>query len=246
MRLEGKTALVTGAGAGIGLAVTARFRDEGAHVFALDRDASLLNAIEGVERLPIDLLDQAAIASLPARIGMIDVLANVAGYVHSGNILACDEASWDLSFDLNVTAIYRMIRAFLPGMLDNGGGSIINVSSVASSIKGVPNRFAYGASKAAVIGLSKAVAADFVAQGVRSNVICPGTVESPSLSARMVEQAHDSGIPLAEVEAAFIARQPMGRLGRADEIASLALYLASDEAAFTTGAVHTIDGGWIN
>ena len=166
--------------------------------------------------------------------------------MHAGSVLDCDESAWDVSFDLNVKSMYRTIRAFLPAMLERGGGSIINMSSAASSIKGVSNRFVYGASKAAVIGLTKAVAADFVARGIRCNAICPGTVMSPSLVQRIDEQARTQGKPRAEVEAAFVARQPMGRLGQPEEIAALAAYLASDEAAFTTGQAHLIDGGWSN
>jgi 2-keto-3-deoxy-L-fuconate dehydrogenase len=185
--------------------------------------------------------DPAAILALRDAIGPIDILFNVAGVVHNGTILECDERDWAFSCDLNMTAMYRTIRAFLPGMLDKGGGSIVNMSSIASSVKGIPNRFAYGATKAGVIGLTKAVAADFVGRGIRCNAICPGTIDTPSLQQRL----HDTG----DYEAArktFIDRQPMGRLGQAEEIAALALYLASDEASFTTGAIHVIDGGWIN
>jgi 2-keto-3-deoxy-L-fuconate dehydrogenase len=184
--------------------------------------------------------------TLAAELGAVDILFNCAGFVHAGSVLDCDEDAWDFSFDLNVKSMYRTIRAFLPAMLERGGGSVINMASAASSIKGVPNRFVYGASKAAVIGLTKAVAADFVARGVRCNAICPGTVVSPSLAKRIDEQASAQGKPRAEIEAAFVARQPMGRLGQPEEIAALAAYLASDEAAFTTGQVHLIDGGWSN
>jgi len=246
MRLNAKVAIVTAAAQGIGRATAIRFRDEGARVVAIDRDAELLSTIDGVETVVIDLIDAEAIAALPGRIGPADILANIAGYVHAGTILDCNEADWALSFDLNVHAMYRMSRAFLPAMLDKGAGSIVNMSSIASSVKGVPNRFAYGASKAAVIGLTKAIAADFVGNGIRCNVICPGTVESPSLRERMVAQAAQQGIEIEEAEANFVGRQPIGRLGRTEEIAALALYLASDEAAFTTGAVHVIDGGWVN
>lgn len=245
MRLTGKAAIVTAAGQGIGKAIATRFRDEGARVFALDRDADTLAQIAGVEPVVIDLTDPAAIAALPERIGPVDVLANIAGFVHAGSILECDEAAWGFSFDLNVHAMYRMSRAFIPAMLEQGGGSIVNMSSIASSVKGIPNRFAYCATKAAVIGLTKSIAADFVGRGIRCNAICPGTVDSPSLRDRMLEQARSQGVSFEEVEMAFIARQPMGRLGRAEEIAALALYLASDEAAFTTGVAHIIDGGWI-
>ncbi len=176
----------------------------------------------------------------------MDVLFNAAGFVDAGTVLDCDDAAFDFSMDLNVRAMYRMTRAFLPGMLAKGSGSIINVASVASSIKGAPNRFIYGTTKAAVIGMTKAVAADFVAKGVRCNAICPGTVESPSLRERIAAQAQSSGQSLQQVEAAFVARQPIGRLGRTDEIAALAVYLASDESAFTTGTAQVIDGGWSN
>ncbi len=176
----------------------------------------------------------------------MDVLFNAAGFVDAGTVLDCDDADFDFSMDLNVRAMYRMTRAFLPGMLAKGSGSIINVASVASSIKGAPNRFIYGTTKAAVIGMTKAVAADFVAKGVRCNAICPGTVESPSLRERIAAQAQSSGQSLQQVEAAFVARQPIGRLGRTDEIAALAVYLASDESAFTTGTAQVIDGGWSN
>jgi 2-keto-3-deoxy-L-fuconate dehydrogenase len=190
--------------------------------------------------------DAAAVHALAADIGPVQVLFNGAGFVHAGTILECDEAAWDYSFNLNVRSMYRLIRAALPGMLALGGGSIINVASVASSIKGVPNRFAYAASKAAVIGLTKSVAADFITRGIRCNAICPGTVESPSLRERMTAQAQASGQTLAQVEAAFVARQPMGRLGTTAEIAALAVYLASDESAFMTGTAQVIDGGLSN
>ena len=190
--------------------------------------------------------DAVAIQALAHRIGPVDVLFNAAGFVDAGTVLDCDDAAFDFSMDLNVRAMYRMTRAFLPGMLAKGSGSIINVASVASSIKGAPNRFIYGTTKAAVIGMTKAVAADFVAKGVRCNAICPGTVESPSLRERIAAQAQSSGQSLQQVEAAFVARQPIGRLGRTDEIAALAVYLASDESAFTTGTAQVIDGGWSN
>lgn len=246
MRLQGKRALVTAAGAGIGRAVAEAFVREGALVIAADIDRQALATLADVQPLPLDVTDAAAIAALPAQIGALDVLFNGAGYVHDGSILDCDEQAWHFSFDLNVTAMYRLIRAFLPGMLERGGGSIINMSSVASSIKGAPNRFVYGATKAAVIGLTKAVAADFVTRGVRCNAICPGTVESPSLQQRMTAMAAARSMTLDEVRASFVARQPMGRLGRPDEIAALAVYLASDESAFTTGTAQIIDGGWSN
>lgn len=240
-RLSGKTALVTAAAQGIGKASAELFAREGARVIATDINETLLAQVEGCEPRQLDVLDAEAINALAAELGAIDVLFNCAGYVHSGTILDCDERAWALSNDLNVTAQYRAIRAFLPAMLAAGGGSIINMASVASSIKGVPNRFAYGATKAAVIGLTKAVAADFVAQGVRCNAICPGTVDTPSLNKRLA----DTG-DYEAAHKAFTARQPMGRLGKPEELAQLALYLASDESAFTTGQIHIIDGGWIN
>ncbi|CCW19240.1 2-keto-3-deoxy-L-fuconate dehydrogenase [Sphingobium indicum BiD32] len=245
-RFEGKTVLVTAAGQGIGRATAERFRDEGATVWAVDRDHAALAAIAGVRPLVTDLTDPVAIAQLPAVTGPIDALANVAGYVAAGNILTCSEADWRLSFDLNVDAMVRMIRAFLPAMLDRGGGAIVNMASIASSVKGIPNRFAYTASKAAVVGLTKSVAADFINRGIRCNCVCPGTIDTPSLRERVALQAATDGTTLQDATAAFVARQPMGRFGRAEEIAALIAYLASEEAAFTTGAVHVIDGGWVN
>jgi 2-keto-3-deoxy-L-fuconate dehydrogenase len=248
-RLAGKTALVTAAGQGIGRATAEAFAGEGANVLALDiHEASLaeLAKIPGVRARRVDVTDPTAIAALGDELGSIDVLFNGAGFVHHGTILDCDERAWDFSFDLNVRSMYRLIRATLPGMLARGRGSIVNVSSAASSIKGVPNRFVYATTKAAVIGLTKSIAADFVTRGVRCNAICPGTVESPSLRQRIAEQARASGQTAAQVEAAFVARQPMGRLGTPEEIAHLAVYLASDESAFTTGTVQVIDGGWSN
>lgn len=245
-RLAGKTALITAAGQGIGRATVEAFVREGARVIATDINEAQLSTLTGCSTRRLDVTDAAAVAVLAREIGTIDVLFNCAGFVHAGTILECDEAAWDISFDLNVRAMYRTMRAFLPGMVAKGGGSIINMASVASSIKGAPNRFVYGASKAAVIGMTKAVAADFVTQGVRCNAICPGTVESPSLRQRIEAQARETGQSLAAVEAAFVARQPMGRVGRTSEIAALAVYLASDESAFTTGTLQVIDGGWSN
>jgi 2-keto-3-deoxy-L-fuconate dehydrogenase len=213
-------------------------------VIATDRDGALLASLAGCDARRLDVTDAAAIAALAADLETIDVLFNCAGMVANGTILDCSEEDWHASFTLNVTAMYRMVRAFLPGMLARGKGSVINMSSVASSVTGVPNRFAYGASKAAVVGMTKAIAKDFVARGIRCNAICPGTVESPSLRARIKAQADASGTAEADVLAAFQARQPMGRLGKAEEIAALAVYLASDESGFTTGGVHVIDGGW--
>ena len=241
-RLAGKTALITAAGQGIGRATVELFVAEGAKVFAADiNDAALvdLGQIDGVTAIKLDVTDAAAITKTLGETGTLDVLFNCAGFVHNGTILECDDDAWDFSFNLNVKAMYRLARAALPGMLENGGGSIINMSSVASSLKGVPNRFAYCASKAAVIGMTKAIAADYVTRGVRCNAICPGTVDSPSMHDRL----RATGDYEAALEA-FIARQPMGRIGTSEEIALLALYLASDESAFTTGQTHAIDGGW--
>lgn len=240
-RLAGKTALVTAAGQGIGRATAELFASEGATVFATDINAELLAGIAGCRTRHLDVRDPAEIAAAISQAGSIDILFNCAGYVHSGTILECDEAAWNLSIDLNVASMYRMIRAALPGMLERGRGSIINISSVAGSIKGVPNRFVYGVTKAAVIGLTKSIAADFVAKGIRCNAICPGTVDTPSLHERLKATGD-----YASAWAAFTARQPMGRLGQPAEIASLALYLASDESAFVTGQCHIIDGGWSN
>jgi 2-keto-3-deoxy-L-fuconate dehydrogenase len=240
-RLDGKTCLLTAAGQGIGRASALAMAAEGARVIATDINEAALADLEGCETRRLDVRDGAAIAALAAEVGAPDALFNCAGFVANGTILDCDEAQWDFSFDLNAKAMYRMIRAFLPGMVDNGGGSIINMSSVASSIIGAPNRFVYGASKAAVIGLTKAVAADFVAKGIRCNAICPGTVESPSLEERLTATGD-----YAAARAAFTARQPMGRIARAEEIAALVVYLASDESSYTTGVAHVIDGGWSN
>lgn len=243
MNLRNKRVLVTAAGQGIGLASARAFAEAGAEVFASDIELGGLHGIDGLTPLLLDVTSASAIAEASERIGGLDVLFNCAGYVHSGSILECDEAAWARSLEINVSAMYRVIRAFLPGMLQRGGGSIINMSSVVSSVKGVPNRFAYTASKAAVVGLTKAVAADFIGQGIRCNAICPGTVESPSLRQRIAEQAQQQGVSEAQVYQQFLARQPMGRIGRASEIAQLALYLGSDASAYTTGGVHVIDGG---
>lgn len=244
-RLAGKVAVMTASGAGIGRAAAKAFAAEGATVWATDIDeaalASLAGEVAGLRTRRLDVTDAAAIAAFAAEVGTADVLFNCAGYVHHGTILDCTEADWDRSFDINVRSMYRIIRAFLPGMLAAGRGSIVNVASVASSVTGVPNRFVYGTTKAAVIGLTKGIVADFTGRGIRCNAICPGTVHSPSLEQRMA----DTG----DRDAAFtnfVARQPMGRLGRPEEIAALAVYLASDDASFTTGAIHVIDGGWTN
>ena len=241
-QLAGKTALITAAGQGIGRATVELFASEGATVIACDisEDALAdLRTIAGVTALHMDVTDNDAVKSAISDLPPLDILFNCAGYVANGSILECTEKDWDFSFDLNVKAMYQLIQLTLPAMLENGGGSIINMSSVASSMKGVPNRFAYCASKGAVIGLTKSIAADFVTRGVRCNAICPGTVDSPSL--------HDRLRATGDYEKAvreFVARQPMGRIGTAEEIAHLALYLASDASKYTTGQALAIDGGW--
>lgn len=240
-RLKNKIALVTAAGQGIGRASAELFAKEGARVIAVDINAATLATLTGMETRRVDLTDSAAIEALSGDIGGVDVLFNCAGFVHAGTLLSTTDADFDFSFNLNVKSAYRMIRAFLPAMIARGGGSIINMSSVASSVIGVPNRFVYGASKAAVIGLTKSVAIDFVKDRVRCNVICPGTVQSPSLDQRLAATGD-----AAKARAEFVSRQPMGRIATAGEIAELALYLASDASAFTTGATHIIDGGWSN
>ena len=247
-RLAGKTAFVTAAGQGIGRAIAEAFARDGAKVIATDLNEALLATLKSasITTRRLDVLDAAAIAGAAKEAGPVDVLVNAAGFVHAGSVLECSEEDWSFAFDLNVRSQFRTIKAFVPGMLERGSGSIINLASVAGSIKGAPNRFVYGSTKAAVIGLTKAVAADFITRGVRCNAICPGTVESPSLRDRIAAQAKASGQTTAQVEAAFIARQPMGRLGRVEEIAALAVYLASDESSFTTGTAQIIDGGWSN
>ena len=249
LRLANKTAFVTAAGQGIGRATAIAFPAQGARVIATDIKppalASLQEAI-GCTVHPLDVTDPQAIAAVAKATGPIDVLFNGAGFVHAGTVLDCTEDEWAFAFDLNVRSQFRTIQAFLPGMLAQGGGSIINMASVAGSIKGAPNRFIYGTTKAAVVGLTKSVAADFVGRGIRCNAICPGTVLSPSLQERISAQAKATGQSLAQVESTFVERQPMGRLGRAEEIAALAVYLASDESAFTTGTAQIIDGGWSN
>lgn len=243
-RLSGKSCLVTAAGQGIGRASAEAMRDEGGEVFATDVSADLVGDLEaaGFQSFQLNVLEPDDIAAAVTRTGAVDVLFNCAGFVGNGSILDCDEEQWDFSFDLNAKAMYRMIKAYLPGMLDHGGASIINMSSVASSVIAVPNRFAYGASKAAVIGLTKSIAADFITKGIRCNAICPGTVDSPSLEQRMRAMGGD----YEAARASFLARQPMGRLGQPEEIAQLAVYLASDDSSLTTGVAHVIDGGWAN
>ena len=239
-RLAGKACLVTAAGQGIGRATAERFAAEGARVIATDINEAALARLPGVETRRLDVTDSAAINALVAELGPLDVVFNCAGYVHQGTILDCADDDWRFAWDLNVTAMFHVCKAALPGMLARKAGSIINMSSVASSIKGVPNRFAYGTTKAAVIGLTRSIAADFVGRGVRCNAICPGTVATPSLSERMAALPGDP----AAVMRSFVDRQPMGRLGAPREIADLADYLASDESSFTTGQIHVIDGGW--
>jgi 2-keto-3-deoxy-L-fuconate dehydrogenase len=241
-RLQGKTALVTAAGQGIGRASAERMAREGARVIATDvNDAALaeLAALPGIVARKLNVRDGAAISALADEVGPIDILFNCAGIVHSGTVLEASEDEWDLAFDLNAKAQFRMIRAFLPGMLAKGAGSIINMSSVAGPKKGPVNRAVYSASKAAVVGLTRAVAADYVTQGIRCNAICPGTVDSPSLHERLRATGDYDGALKA-----FIGRQAMGRLGKAEEVAALVCYLAADESAFTTGTEHVIDGGW--
>lgn len=243
-RLEGKRALLTAAGQGIGRATALAFAREGAQVLATDINQSALESLAAespsVRTRVLDVRSAEAIAELATAEAAFDILFNCAGFVHAGTILECSDEDWAFSFNLNVTSMFRLIKQLLPAMIEAGGASIVNIASVASSVTGAPNRFAYGASKAAIIGLTKGIAADFVKQGVRCNAICPGTIDSPSLDDRIRAQGGD---PVA-VRAAFVERQPMGRIGRPEEIAALAVYLASDESAFTTGAIHVVDGGW--
>jgi 2-keto-3-deoxy-L-fuconate dehydrogenase len=241
MRLAGKTAIITAAAQGIGRATAELFAREGARVIAADINAEALATLEGCETYVLDLLDGAAIAAFGEQIGGVDILFNCAGFVHAGTILTTDEKDFDFSFDLNVKSAYRMIRAFLPGMIARGGGSIVNMSSVAGSVIAVQNRFVYGASKAAVIGLTKSVAQDYVGNGIRCNAICPGTVQSPSLDERLAATGDAD-----KARSEFVARQPMGRIGSSKEIAELALYLGSDLSSYTTGTINVIDGGWSN
>jgi 2-keto-3-deoxy-L-fuconate dehydrogenase len=248
-RLQGKTAVVTAAGQGIGRAIAEAFVAEGARVFATDLDPALLKDLPKARKLKLDVRSTRSVEALAAKTGPIDILVNAAGFVHHGTVLDCDEAAWDFSFDLNVKSMHRTIRAFLPGMLKRAeetgrSVSIVNIASGAGSVRGIPNRYVYGATKAAVIGLTKAVAADFIKKGVRANAICPGTIQSPSLDGRIREAARAGGISEAAARQSFIDRQPMGRLGTAEEIAWLAVYLASDEASYTTGQIHLADGGF--
>ena len=247
LRLQGKLALITAAGQGIGRAIAEAFAVEGARVIATDLEEKKLEGIKSVKGRKLDVRSTAAIEALAketaTEFGALDVLVNCAGYVHHGSVLDCSEQDWDFSFDLNVKSMHRMIKAFLPGMLQKKAGSIVNISSAVSSIRGVPDRYAYGATKAAVIGLTKAVAADFIRQGIRANAICPGTIESPSLEDRIKDRSRATGKSLAEVEKAFVERQPLGRLGRPEEVAALAVFLASDESSYITGQPHLVDGG---
>jgi 2-keto-3-deoxy-L-fuconate dehydrogenase len=243
-RLAGKTAIITAAGQGIGRATAIAFADEGAVVWATDINeqslASLSNSGRpGIRIRRLDVRESQDVADFAAKLGTIDILFNCAGYVHHGTVLDCEEKDWDFSFDLNVKSMYRTCRAFLPAMLAAGSGSIINMSSAASSIKAAPNRFVYVATKAAVIGLTKAIAVDFIRNGIRCNAICPGTVQSPSLEQRIAAQGN-----VEKARSEFVARQPMGRLGHPEEIAALAVYLASEESSYTTGQIHIIDGGF--
>jgi 2-keto-3-deoxy-L-fuconate dehydrogenase len=247
-RLKGKIAVITAAGQGIGRAIAEAFIAEGATVFASDLDRSKLEGLSRAKKARLDVMSTKAVDAYAAKVGEIDILVNVAGFVHHGTVLDASDKDFDFSFDLNVKSMHRMIRAFLPGMLvrakaGGGSGSIINLSSGASSIKGAPNRYVYGASKAAVIGLTKAIAIDFIRQGVRCNAICPGTVRSPSWEARVEELGATVGGADKAMEM-FVARQPMGRVGAASEIAALAVYLGADESTFTTGTAIPVDGGW--
>ena len=247
-RLKGKVALVTAAGQGIGRAIAAAFSAEGAAVIATDVDAGKLKGLKAKKSLKLDVRQPKEIAALAKAVnkefGGLDVLANVVGVVHHGTVLDATDQEWDFAFDLNVRSMHRMMQAFIPGMLKKGGGSIVNMSSAASSIRGVPNRYVYGTTKAAVIGLTKSVAMDFIKQGVRVNAICPGTIESPSFRDRVAAHAQRAGLSPKAALQDFIDRQPMGRIGTAEEVALLAVYLASDESKFISGHTHLIDGGW--
>lgn len=243
-RLAGKKALITAAAQGIGRATAELFAQEGAEVYATDINETLLQEIQGVKAIKLDATNLAQIQALHQEIGGVDILFNCAGVVHDNTVLTCTQQEWDFAFKLNVTAMLYTIQTWLPDMLEKKSGSIINMSSVASSVKGIPNRFTYSASKAAVIGLTKSIAMDYISSGIRCNTICPGTVESPSLKERIVGQAKKYGVSEEQMRANFVARQPLGRVGTPEEIAALALYLASDESVYTTGTVQIIDGGF--
>ena len=246
-RLKGKTAFCTASGAGIGRATAIAFARAGAKVIASDISLDALKGLrdEGVaETHLIDVRNTKSVDEAAKQIGAVDILFNAAGFVHHGTVLECSEQDWDFSFDINVKSMHRTIHAFAPAMLAKGGGSIVNIASGAGSVRGIPNRYVYGATKAAVIGLSKAVAADFIRKGIRCNAICPGTVQSPSLDSRIAAQAKTLGKTTEEVRQMFVDRQPMGRLGTAEEIAAMAVYLASEDAAFTTGQIFIVDGGF--
>jgi 2-keto-3-deoxy-L-fuconate dehydrogenase len=248
-RLQGKTAVVTAAGQGIGRAIAEAFVREGATVFATDLNIVLLEGLAKAKKRKLDVRSTRAVQAFAARTGPIDILVNAAGFVHHGTVLDCSDADWDFSFDLNVKSMHRTIQAFLPGMLERAdatghSASIVNIASGAGSVRGIPNRYAYGATKAAVIGLTKAVAADYIKRGIRANAVCPGTIQSPSLDGRIRDLAALTKVTEAQARQAFIDRQPMGRLGTAEEIAMLAVYLASDEASYTTGQIHLADGGF--
>jgi 2-keto-3-deoxy-L-fuconate dehydrogenase len=243
-RLKGKVAVITAAGQGIGRAIAEAFVAEGATVWATDLDVAKLEGVARAKKRKLDVTSDRQIARFAEKVGPIDILVNAAGYVAHGTVLECDDRSWDFSFDINVKSMHRMIKAFLPGMLDKGQGSIVNIASGAGSVRVIPNRYAYGATKAAVIGLTKAVAADFIRKGIRSNAICPGTIESPSLDDRIATLAKETKQKESVVRQAFIDRQPIGRLGKPEEIAAMAVYLAGDESAYTTGQIFLVDGGF--